>query len=432
MAIRAMAIRSLLLAIAALVARVAGQDVKCDVPLELVLLIDTSGSASDTYCLTEKMFYDSASLCTSGCTAGSGGEKCGPGGAAIRNFVQILKGLFEISESAVRVSVIQFPSPSTAQQSPYPPIERVPLTGNAATLSAAIDQISDPQGGTNIGAALTMARTDAFISARQDVPQAVMLIADGEQSAGLSPSPKDAADALKREGVQVASVPAGAFEAQELDAVQTYLQDNFCRLYKRQIEGGILEELSSLTTPPTRLANGTNAVFRSITAGSVLVQIDATGCDSAFVAFEGSLARDVGYDGVYVAFDRGFYDTIENGIKHNPKKMYDPVGSQPAAYGGFYNTIENGIKHNPKKMYDPVGSQPEAKACGGLSSQTGGGAWCNERKLKENERKLQEIDPAVLRRKVCSLAGTVSAIAGPGSPLYSKGFRGGPQRRHHP
>jgi len=44
--------------------------------------------------------------------------------------------------------------------------------------------------------------------------------------------------------------------------------------YKRQIEGGILEELSSLTTPPTRLANGTNAVFRSITAGSVLVQID--------------------------------------------------------------------------------------------------------------------------------------------------------------
>jgi len=44
--------------------------------------------------------------------------------------------------------------------------------------------------------------------------------------------------------------------------------------YRKQIETGILDELSSLTTPPTRLANGTNAVFRSITAGSVLVQID--------------------------------------------------------------------------------------------------------------------------------------------------------------
>ena len=199
MAIRAMAIRSLLLAIAALVARVAGQDVKCDVPLELVLLIDTSGSASDSYCVTSGAYASpqTAEECARSCAT------CGPGGAAIRSFVQILKGLFEISESAVRVSVIQFPSPSTAQQSPYPPIERVPLTGDAATLSAAIEQISDPQGGTNIGAALTMARTDAFNSARQDVPRAVMLIADGEQLDSLSPSPKDAADALKGEGVQV-------------------------------------------------------------------------------------------------------------------------------------------------------------------------------------------------------------------------------------
>ena len=296
----AMAIRSLLL-FAALASRVTGQVVACDVPLELVLLIDTSGSASDSYCVTSSSYACTgapiANPCPDVCARECTGP-CGPGGAAIRNFVQILKDLFAISESAVRVSVIQFPAPSTAGESPFPPIERQPLTGNAATLSAAIDQISDPQGGTNIGAALRLARTDAFNSARQGVPRAVMLIADGEQSADLSPSPKDAADALKGEGVQVltagfagatlstlqqacamrgsspaqpprpshtpcsppqptsqpasrgrspqpavspwptlpspcrqvASVPAGAFEAQELDAMQTYLRDNFCRL----------------------------------------------------------------------------------------------------------------------------------------------------------------------------------------------------------
>lgn len=129
----------------------------------------------------------------------------------VRDFSSRLAESFTIGDNATRIGIVQFSDNAQLE---------LPLSGDIAQVQAAIQQVQQIDGGTEIGAGITLAQSEIEANGRADATPILILLTDGS-----SRDPVPVAQAAQRAGTRIIAVGVGGYDIDQLQAIASEPKD---------------------------------------------------------------------------------------------------------------------------------------------------------------------------------------------------------------
>ncbi len=211
----------------------------CETSIDLVLVIDGSGSifASDF--------------------------------SKVKDFSNDLVSSFAVSDSAARIGVVQFSGEGQGRV-------EIGLSGNASAVHAAINNMAQIEGYTDIQEGLALGQDEIAANARPGVPRVIILLTDGQQE-GAPGDPVAEAEAARAAGTEIFAVGVGGGPnidqlnaiASDPDGAHVYSVEDFNSLQaiRDQLVATACPSPTAATSTPTSTMQVTPTVTPTGTPG---------------------------------------------------------------------------------------------------------------------------------------------------------------------